>query len=59
MYSIGDPTMPKPEDRRFGDLESAEDAVVEAAIDDSVWAVWDDENGEVLALAFGGVLFTA
>ena len=59
MYSIGDPNMPTPEDRRFDELIDAEDAAVEATIDDHVWAVWNDENGEVLCLAFGGVLFTA
>jgi hypothetical protein len=56
MFSIGNPNNPTKDDARFEDQEDAEIAAIEASIDDSVWAVWD-ENGEVVALAFGRVIF--
>ena len=57
MFSIGDPCNAKKDDARFDNQQDAEVAAVEASIDDSVWAVWDDEDGEVVALAFARVIF--
>jgi hypothetical protein len=58
MYSIGIATNPREDDQRFEDREVAEPAAAcDASIDDDVWAVWDDETGEVIALAFQSQLF--
>jgi hypothetical protein len=57
MFSIGDPYNPTEDDARFENKADAEIAAIGASIDDRVWAVWDDETGEVVALAFGSTIF--
>lgn len=57
MFSIGNPNNPTKDDPRFDEQEDAEVAAIEVSVDDGVWAVWDDEDGEVVALAFGRVIF--
>ncbi len=59
MYSIGDPENPQPNDKRFETAEAAEVAAVEASVDDHVWAVWHDEDGELLSLVFNQQVFTS
>ena len=49
-YSIGDPTNPKRTDERYDTAESAEIAAIEASSNGHVWAVWDDDDGELLSL---------
>ena len=51
-YSIGDLERPKRTDRRFEDVEEAEIAAIEASIDDGIWAVWDDNDRQVLAIVY-------
>lgn len=57
MFSIGDPFTGKRTDMRYETQEFADIAAIEASIDDHVWAVWDEDDGELVALAFQGQLF--
>lgn len=57
MYSIGIATDPRPTDKRFSLLDEAEPAACDASEDGAVWATRDDENGEILSLAFQNRLF--
>jgi len=57
MYSIGLPLIGKKEEERFEELEDAEIAALEASIDDSLWGVWDEDDGELVSLAFGQRVF--
>jgi len=52
-YSIGDPRDPKDSDPRFETEDQAYQAAMRASsLDDCVWAVWDDDNGDLLMLVF-------
>lgn len=52
MYSIGDPFTGKRTDMRYKNQEDADIAAIEASVDDHVWAVWDEDDGELVALVF-------
>ncbi len=57
MYSIGNPLTGEKQEERFEELEDAEVAVLEASIDDSLWGVWDEDDGELVSLAFQQKVF--
>lgn len=57
MFSIGDPFTGKRTDIRFEKLEDAEIAAILASVDDHVWAVWDEDDGELVSLAFQERIF--
>lgn len=57
MYTIGNPLTGKKEEKRFEELEDAEIAALEASIDDALWGVWDEDDGELVSLAFGQRVF--
>lgn len=57
MYSIGDPFTGKRTDVRYETLEEAEIAALLASVDDKVWAVWDEDDGELVSLAFEECIF--
>jgi hypothetical protein len=57
-YSIGHLTMPDKDDQLFDDEDKAEQAAVLASYDDSVWAVWDNESGDVLSVIWQQQVFT-
>ncbi len=58
MYSIGDLRHPKPTDPQFNDADTAIRAAVAASVDDWVWAVWDNDTGEILAIVYQGIAYT-
>ncbi len=57
MYSIGDPFTGKRTDMRYEALEEAEIAALLASVDGKVWAVWDEDDGELVSLAFEERIF--
>jgi hypothetical protein len=58
MYSIGDPITGKRTDMRYEKQEDADIAAIEANMkDDKLWAVWDEDDGELVALAFQERIF--
>jgi hypothetical protein len=57
MYSIGNPMTGAKEEERFEELEDAEVAALEASIDDALWGVWDEDDGELVPLAFQQKVF--
>lgn len=58
MFSYGVPHCPLPDDPRFNTEDEAISAAVKLNDDDEVYAVWDDESGEILALVFAGMIYT-
>jgi len=58
-YSIGCPTSPREDDPRFADLGQAIAAAVQHSYDDDIWAVWEDDSGELLALVYQQQVFYA
>jgi hypothetical protein len=56
-YSIGNPITGNKEEERFEELDDAEIAALEASIDDALWGVWDEDDGELMSLAFGQKVF--
>jgi hypothetical protein len=57
MFSIGNPETGKRTDIRYEMQELADIAAIKASIDDHIWAVWDEDDGELVALAFQERLF--
>jgi hypothetical protein len=57
MFSIGNPITGNKKEDRFEELEDAEIAALEHSIDDALWGVWDEEDGELVSLAFGQRVF--
>lgn len=58
-YSIGILEYPREDDDRFESQEEAEDRATELSkYNDSVMGVWNEDGGEVLAIAYGGILYT-
>jgi hypothetical protein len=56
-YSIGNPLTGEKQEEQFEELEDAEIAALEASIDDALWGVWDEDDGELVSLAFGQRIF--
>lgn len=57
MYSIGNPLTGHKEPERYEECEDAEIAALEASIDDALWGVWDEDDGELVSLALGQRVF--
>ena len=49
---------PRPDDPRFKKYAEAEQAALDGSVDDDVWAVWQDDSGEILAIVYQGQVFT-
>jgi hypothetical protein len=57
MFSVGDPRDPQQTDPRFASRIEAEHFAREHSFPNIVLAVWHDSSGEVVALAFDGLIF--
>lgn len=57
MFSVGDPRDPLPADPRFATQIEAEHYARNHSFPNIVLAVWRDSDGEVVALAFDGLLY--
>jgi len=58
MFSAGTLDEPGSEDNeRFVDFTEAERAAKAGSIDDHVWAVWDDDDGEIMVIAYQRILY--
>jgi hypothetical protein len=57
MYSTGHLTDPQPKDRHYPDFCDAVQAVLDACVDDDVWAVRRHEIGEILAVVYQSEVF--
>lgn len=57
MFSIGDPLTGKRTDMHYETQELADIAAIEASLNDHIWAVWDEDDGELVALAFQERIF--
>ena len=57
-FSAGHLTDPQPGDRRFEKFDDAMNVAIEGSKDDDVWAVWEDESGEILAVVYQQQVFT-
>jgi hypothetical protein len=58
MFSAGHLTDPQPDDPRFKEYTDAARAAVDRSVDDDVWAVWQDDSGEILAIVYQDQVFT-
>jgi hypothetical protein len=58
MFSAGHLVSPRPDDPRFKEWAQAEQVAVDRSVDDDVWAVWQDDSGEILAIVYQGQVFT-
>lgn len=58
-FSAGHLQDPRPDDKRFDDVADADRCAMDGSYDDSVWAVWDDDGGEVLAVVYQQQMFVA
>lgn len=56
-YSIGNPLNGEKQEEQFEELEDAEIAALEASVDDGLWGIWDEDDGELVSLAFGQRVF--
>lgn len=52
IFSIGDPETGKRTDMRYETVELADIAASEASVDDHVWAVWNEDDEELVSLVF-------
>lgn len=57
-FSAGHLTDPQSGDQRFEKFDEAMNAAVEGSKDDDVWAVWEDDSGEILAVVYQQQVFT-
>lgn len=57
MYSIGDLENPQTSDEHFSEYNEAEFRAIEGSFDDSVWAVWDHDSGEILAIVYQQIVY--
>jgi len=57
-FSAGHLTDPQPGDQRFEKFDDAMNAACNSSKDDDVWAVWEDESGEILAVVYQQQVFT-
>ena len=58
MFSTGLLTDPQPGDSRFEKLDDAVNAAIAGSKDDDVWAVWEDDSGEILSVVYQQQVFT-
>jgi hypothetical protein len=57
MYSVGELKNPQPTDRRFATPLQAELAAREESWPDRILGIWDDEDGELIAIAYDGGIY--
>lgn len=57
-FSAGHLTNPQPGDQRFEKFDDAVKAAIENSKDDDIWAAWEDESGEILAVVYQQQVFT-
>ncbi len=57
MFSAGHLTSPIPSDQRFSQYGDAEQAAIAGSSDDDVWAVWEDQSGEVRAVVYQEIVY--
>jgi len=48
-----------PTDQRFSEYADAERAAIVGSVEDDVWAVWEDESGEVHAVVYQQIVYLA
>lgn len=56
-FSIGRLEYPRADDDQYAEFMKAELAAIEYSIDDSVWAVWENESGEVLSIVYQTITY--
>lgn len=56
-FSVGHLEYPKEDDEQFNDELEAEAAAIKASRNDSIWAVWDNESGEVLSIVYQEIAY--
>jgi hypothetical protein len=57
-YSIGEARNPRDNDSRFPSFEEAQSAAVKRSErEDCIFAVWEDERGEILVLVYEGLVY--
>lgn len=56
-YSMGHAEDPKADDPRFDEQQAALDAAISQSEEryEEIWAVWEDEYGEILYLVHNGI----
>ena len=57
MFSAGHLTSPLPADQRFSQYADAERVAIAGSVDDDVWAVWEDESGDVCAVVYQQIVY--
>jgi hypothetical protein len=57
-FKIGNPLTGFKEDETYEEVEDAEEAAINASIDDSLWGVWDEETKDWLSLVFMQTLYS-
>jgi len=58
MFSAGHLINPQPGDQRFEKIDDAVNAAISGSNDDDVWAVWEDDSGEVLSVVYQQHVFS-
>lgn len=56
-YSIGDPQNPVESDKHYEDYDEAEEEAKQASIDDSIWCVWNDDDGAIECIVYQGIVY--
>lgn len=56
-YSVGELRDPRPEDERFDEQVNAEKAARSASYPGRILGVWRDEDGELVAIAYDGMVY--
>lgn len=57
MFSVGALRDPRPEDQRFPTMQAAEQYAREKSFPNRALGIWLDSNGELVAIAFDGLIY--
>lgn len=57
MFSVGDLRNPRPDDQRFLTKEAAWSYAREKSYPNIVLGIWHDPHGELIAIAFDGLIY--
>ena len=57
IHSVGELRDPQPGDARYGSQAEAETAARSESFPGRVLGIWRDENGELVAIAYDGMVF--
>lgn len=57
MFSVGDLRDPRPEDQRFATQQEAETYARAQSFPNITLGIWRDSDGELLAIAFDGLVY--